>query len=60
MTNFLISVHYKLIRPSNDAIFIVSMVNEQGKKVEHIEWKNSSSETQVLDSIMKYGNFHVY
>jgi hypothetical protein len=36
------------------------MTNEQGHTIEHLEWKNISSETAILDFVMKFGNFHIY
>lgn len=60
MTNFSISVHYKLIKQTGEIIFMVSLLNETGQKVSNVEWKNISSENTLQDSIMKYGNFHIY
>ena len=59
MTNFEMKVHYKIIKPTGENVFIVTIKNEQGLVVPHIEWKNSSSEQLTADSVMKYGNFHV-
>lgn len=38
--------------------YIVSMMNQAGHEVHHIEWKNTTSEQAVADFVQKFGPFH--
>lgn len=59
ITDFLISVHYQLVKADGENVYIVSIIPNQGKKVEHVEWKNTSSDTSLADFLMRMGSFHI-
>lgn len=59
LTDFLIHVHYQIARPGQEVVYIVSLVNGLGRRVDFIEWKSKASEMLLADSILKYGPFHL-
>ena len=59
LTDFLIHVHYQIARPGQEVVYIVSLVNALGRRVDFIEWRSKSSEQLLADSILKYWPFHL-
>lgn len=59
ITDFLISVHYQLVKADGENVYVVSIIPRQGKRVEHVEWKNTSSDTSLGDFLMRMGSFHI-
>jgi len=57
LTDFLISVHYK-IRRSNGVSYIVSLLKDD-IEIKHIEWPMTFSEQKVSEFISWLGPFHI-
>jgi len=59
LTDFFITVHYKLKKSDKETVFIVSLHNESADvHSTKIEWINQTSKTQFSDYLQKLGNFH--
>jgi len=59
ITDFLIAIHYQLVKADGENVYIVSIIPASGKRVEHIEWKNTSSDVSIADFVMRMGWFHI-
>ena len=59
ITDFIIVVHYQLIKADGENVYIVSIIPSNWKRVEHVEWKNTSSDTSLADFLMRMWAFHV-
>lgn len=57
VTDFLIRVHYKIVRVDSIS-YIVSLMNQVGYEVNRIEWKNTTSEQTVADFTQRFWPFH--
>lgn len=61
ITDFIIKVHYKIVKVDKTQLYIVSLINNrEGIETPKIFWSNNTWKTLFADYIQKYWSYHFY